>query len=270
MLIDMINLDPPVSKGNAYGPCDNVHDFMVVLTLLKILAQTGMRLSELIGTEDECRPSLRWDAFIYLLENVLVHSLSGEQATAMNADSCVLLKVGTAKADPTGSHWAPFPVYLPFRWGEPINAAKAIMDLDRIVQVPEADRKKTPVFVKHNGRKMARNYLVNTLDAMVKAVGKDPKQFSFHSARIWLACALKEAGASNNRTQGMVRWLSEDSLRIYARDSRHTYAHWLDKAMQANVDAKQVANLPTLDDDNAWSQLQDWIKLPDDDPNVIG
>ena len=47
-------------------------------------------------------------------------------------------------------------------------------------------------------------------------------------------------------------------------------AHWLDKAMQANVDAKQVANLPTLDDDNAWSQLQDWIKLPDDDPNVIG
>ena len=75
---------------------------------------------------------------------------------------------------------------------------------------------------------------------------------------------------SNNRTQGMVRWLSEDSLRIYARDSRHTYAHWLDKAMQANVDAKQVANLPTLDDDNAWSQLQDWIKLPDDDPNVIG
>jgi hypothetical protein len=71
----------------------------------------------------------------------------------MNADGCVLFKVGTAKADPTGSRWAPFPVYLPFRWGEPINAAKAIMDLDQIVQVPEADRKTTPVFVKHNGRK---------------------------------------------------------------------------------------------------------------------
>ena len=113
--------------------------------------------------------------------------------------------------------------------------------------MPDADRKKTPVFVKHSGKKMSRTYLVNTLDAMVTAVGKDPKQFSFHSARIWLACALKEAGASNNRTraQGMVRWLSEDSLRIYARDSRHTYAHWLDKAMQANVEAKQAANLPT-------------------------
>ena len=270
MLVKMLSLEPPTGKSNSYGPCDNVHDFVVVLTLLKILAQTGMRLSELIGTDDECRPSLCWDAFIYLLDNVLMHSLDSEQASKMNTDCCVMLKVGTSKADPTGSHWAPFPVYLPFRWGEPINAAKAIMDLDQIMQVPEADRKKTQVFVKRNGKKMSRTYLVTTLDAIVTAIGKDPKQFSFHSARIWLACALKEAGASNNRTQGMVRWLSEDSLRIYARDSRHTYAHWLDKAMQANVDAKQVANLPTLDDDNAWSQLQDWIKLPDNDPNVIG
>ena len=270
MLVKMLSLEPPTGKGNSYGPCDDVHDFMVVLTLLTILAQTGMRLSELIGTEDECRPALCWDAFIYLLDDILIHSLDSEQAAKMSADCSVLFKVGTSKADPTGSHWAPFPVYLPFRWGEPINAAKAIMDLDQIVRVPDADRKRTAVFVKRSGKKMSRTYLVNTLDAMVAAVGKDPKQFSFHSARIWLACALKEAGASNSRTQGMVRWLSEDSLRIYARDSRHTYAHWLDKAMQADVDAKQVANLPTLDDDNAWSQLQDWIKLPDDDPNMIG
>ena len=102
----------------------------------------------------------------------------------MNAHRCVLFKVGTAEADPTGSHWAYFPMYLPFLWGEPIDGAKAIMDLDQIVQVPEVDRKNTPVFVKHSGRKMARTYLVNMLDAMLKAVGKDPKQFLFHSARI--------------------------------------------------------------------------------------
>ena len=58
MLVSMTNLDPPVSKSSAVGPCDNVHDFIVMLTLLKILAQTGMRLSELICTEDECPPSL--------------------------------------------------------------------------------------------------------------------------------------------------------------------------------------------------------------------
>ena len=37
MLLSMINLDPPVSKSGTYGPCDNVHDFMVVLTLRKRL-----------------------------------------------------------------------------------------------------------------------------------------------------------------------------------------------------------------------------------------
>ena len=63
----------------------------------------------------------------------LMHSLDSEQAAKMNTNCCVMFKVGTSKADPTGSHWAPFPVYLPFRWGEPINAAKAIMELDQIM-----------------------------------------------------------------------------------------------------------------------------------------
>ena len=76
MLVSMINLDPPIDKGSACagGPYDNVHSFMVVLPLLKILAQTGMRLSDPIGTEDECRPWLCWDVFICLLENILPHS----------------------------------------------------------------------------------------------------------------------------------------------------------------------------------------------------
>ena len=125
----------------------------------------------------------------------------------------MLLKVGTAKADPTGSHWVPFPVYLPYRGAEELNAARAIRDLDQVMQVPNKDR---------------RTYLVNTLEAMVRAVGEDPTQFSFHSAHIWLVSALKESGANNSFTQGMVRWLSEDSLRIYARNIPHTYAHWLD------------------------------------------
>ena len=37
MIIQMLNLEPPTGKGNAYGPCDNGHDFMVVLVLLQIL-----------------------------------------------------------------------------------------------------------------------------------------------------------------------------------------------------------------------------------------
>ena len=77
MLVKMLNLEPPTGKSNSHGPCDDGHDFLVVLTLLKILAQTGMRLSELIGTEDECRPSLCWDAFIYLLDDIWYQGMDG-------------------------------------------------------------------------------------------------------------------------------------------------------------------------------------------------
>ena len=78
IFVKMLSLEPPTGKGNSYGACNDVHNFMVVLTLLRILAQTGMRLSELIGTEDECRPALCWDAFIYLLDDILMHSLDSE------------------------------------------------------------------------------------------------------------------------------------------------------------------------------------------------
>ena len=67
MLIKMLGLEPSTGKSNNYGPCATVHDFMVVLTLLKILAQTGMRMSERIRTKDEYRPPLCWNTFIYLL-----------------------------------------------------------------------------------------------------------------------------------------------------------------------------------------------------------
>ena len=78
MIIQMLNLEQPTGKGNAYGPCDNGHDFMVVLVLLQILVQIGMRLSELPGTDDTCRPPMCWDSFIYLLEDILLHLLSPE------------------------------------------------------------------------------------------------------------------------------------------------------------------------------------------------
>ena len=83
--------------------------------------------------------------------------LSPDQAESMDADSCVLLEVGTAKSDPTRSHWAPFPVYmyLPYRGAEELDAARAIHDLDQVIQVPSKYRRDMGVFVKRGGKRMA-------------------------------------------------------------------------------------------------------------------
>ena len=69
-----------------------------------------------------------------ILADILLHSLSPEQTKRTDANSCALLKVGTAKANPIGSHCAPFPVYLPYHGAEELNAARSIRDLDQVMQ----------------------------------------------------------------------------------------------------------------------------------------
>ena len=61
------------------------------------------------------------------------------------------------------------------------------------------------------------------------------KVVSMHSWRIHLACALLAAGASTATIQCMLRWRSEDALRIYARINDFKYADWLTAAGQADV-----------------------------------
>ena len=50
----------------------------------------------------------------------------------------------------------------------------------------------------------------------------------------------------------MCRWLSEESLHIYARMNETTYSYWLSRAMAARVDSVRTtslaARLPAIDD----------------------
>ena len=84
-------------------------------------------------------------------------------------------------------------------------------------------------------------------------------QYSWHSARIYLACALLDAGASSGQIQAMCRWLSEESLHIYARMNETTYSYWLSRAMTARVDSVRTtslrARIPDIDDAQLAGQL---------------
>ena len=43
------------------------------------------------------------------------------------------------------------------------------------------------------------------------------KLLSPHSWRVWLATALRSAGASDATIQALGRWLNPESIKIYAR-----------------------------------------------------
>ena len=71
---------------------------------------------------------------------------------------------------------------------------------------------------------------------MLLLVLDDPttvSRYPMHSWRIYLACALLAAGASNGTIQTMLRWRSEEALKIYARIYDSKYADWLAMASQA-------------------------------------
>jgi hypothetical protein len=71
-----------------------------------------------------------------------------------------------------------------------------------------------------------------------------------------LAVALKSAGADNARIKAMVRWVSDSSLNIYARDNKHVYADWLRRAQQADVSSVYVHSLPEFDEDAHYARLR--------------
>ena len=91
---------------------------------------------------------------------------------------------------------------------------------------------------------------------LTKALGAHAASlYSWHSARIYLACALLASGASNAQIQALCRWQTEDSLRIYARLNADKYHALLKAAASANVLSVSVASLPPLSNEVLLKEL---------------
>lgn len=75
----------------------------------------------------------------------------------------------------------------------------------------------------------------------------DLEDYSVHSFRIYVACALLAAKAPRWLIKRMLRWRGDESLDIYARVSDDQWQLRLDQCLAATVDASLVPRLPTLD-----------------------
>ena len=92
------------------------------------------------------------------------------------------------------------------------------------------------------------------LDGMLKAMllhggyltAATVANYSWHSFRIYLACALRAAGASAGEIQALCRWVTEQSLAIYARMNETDYVHWLRRAAVADVNSVRATSLAAV------------------------
>ena len=70
---------------------------------------------------------------------------------------------------------------------------------------------------------------------------------TLHSYRVGLACQLLEAGASPAQIQAILRWQTDESLRLYARMGDQATGRWLKKAQGSVVPLADVARMPVID-----------------------
>jgi hypothetical protein len=107
-----------------------------------------------------------------------------------------------------------------------------------------------PLLCSAPGKPFTHYFLVVALRAWLAACGVPPQQLGFmtwHSARVYLACALLAAGRSPETIQALLRWQTVDSLRIYACLSAGAYAAHLDAARGASIAAIRGAHIPLVD-----------------------
>ena len=156
---------------------------------------------------------------------------------------CVILQPPCSKPDPFDVEWGDKPIYLPYQPGEPLSAFAAIADLE--LHHLHGQPPSTPLFADDEGEPLLAAMMDSVLHALMVAVLGSARALvlSWHSFRIFLACALLAANVPAPHIQALCRWQSIDSLRIYARLGAQEYTSLLGQAMRSRISTAQTTTL---------------------------
>ena len=190
-------------------------------------AQTGMRKADslicgqdVFTVDDLSRGSISW-----LLNGTERHSwLTLEQLANLGPNDYIVIKPPPTKCDPFGRIWGTRPIYG-----------------------------RSPLFMMDDKAPMKGHFAEGLLLKLLKAQGLTAKaagEYSCHSFRIYLACALRAANKTDAEIQALCRWSSLDSLRIYACLDARSYTGLVEEAMLADSTSVRVHQLPFLDLDD--------------------
>ena len=110
-------------------------------------------------------------------------------------------------------------------------------------------RRAQPLFCDGGGRPLRHASTDAAFKDMLRAAGVGDERaatMSMHSWRSYLACALLASNATPAQILSMLRWRSEEALRVYARLNDTAYATWLDAAGRARVTSVRTTNVAAL------------------------
>ena len=243
------------------GPIDLTSEAtrLAFRAFVAVLRQTGMRKSELAlqsheryGPQRASRSNLTW-----CLRGTIYATPPPDLLRAPRAGDHAILVPPPSKADMTGEVWGSLPIYLHFEPSDADCAFHHLANLELFRPVEGRDRSSVPL-ISPDGCAPFRGAQLDAALAKILAliVGKpNASKYSWHSARIDLACSLLATGASSAQIQALCRWQTEDSLRVYARLNPTSYRARLSRAATADVSSVSTSALPAIDSELLIRQL---------------
>ena len=211
-----------------------------LLAMFHVLAQTGMRKAEvsLPSKEKFDRSRLSFENVRWRIGGEIYNSLTAELYDRLLIEGgYALLRPPPSKADQFSLHWGACTIYLKFSATETINAARELAREEMRRAINPTKRHEAPLFVNEKGLPWRHEALASIFHKIMVVIRGEEraKQVSMHSWRVYLACALLAAGAASATIQCLLRWRSDEALKIYARINDATYAGWLSAAGQSMV-----------------------------------
>ena len=139
--------------------------------------------------------------------------------------------------------WGDKPIWLPFD-PDPLAAFGYLATIE-INDPFEGEASSVGLFTDNDGLPFSGSQLDTLLHHMLRRQfpAATAKLYSWHSARIWLACALLASKATRAQIQAICRWQTEESLNVYAMLGATQYSELLKGAMAVDIDASRALSL---------------------------
>lgn len=174
------------------------------------------------------------------------------QLWAMGPGDGILLKHGVSKNDPVGRWFAATPTFLAWR-STGRCACRALIALIAHAgsALAEGARGSTPLFGPTCGEEFTHSQVNAAFFLLLETGGGVPRallaNYSVHSFRIFLCCALFNADCPRELIKRFLRWRGDESLDTYGRTDDPVWAKWIDETLDAVVDSTMVGRLPQID-----------------------
>ena len=212
--------------------------------------------SALLPMDPDMRSCFTRDCLTWRISNQVVVDPSPHHLAALAEGDCARLAPKGAKCDQWGMCYGTDPIILPYHDDE-CNPAKWLAMIEKRWPCPGSQRAGLALFCDAQGAPFSSTTLHRLITAtLTNELGEAARMYSPHSWRVGMASALKAAGATDAQIQAFGRWISPDSVRVYARMSVPEYSTWMDKLMKvSHLDALRTTNIPIMD---AEEMLAPW------------